>query len=96
MDYYLLMERWAEHVRDFKDSERQQGVEAYDAARLAQAVLSFVKTARIRQWNLFIQKRGADFERMMEMLLKEFDPESVERFLESEELWKITLEMGEQ
>lgn len=95
MDSYLKMEEWAEHVRDFKDSERAQGIPAHEAGNLAKAILSFVRTAHIRQWNLFVQQRGADFDRMMETL-EEYDPTSVKRFLEQEELWKVTLEMGEQ
>ena len=95
MNSYLKMEEWAEHVRDFKDSERAQGVSAYDAGNLAKAVLTFVRTAHIRQWNLFVQQRGEDFERMMASL-DEYDPMSVKRFLEGEELWKATLEMAEQ
>ena len=97
MDYYLLMNHWAELVRAFKDSEKEFGIDAYETERLAREILDYIRYKRIRQWTLFVQKRGEEFEKMMEMLYEmEYDIKAAQRFLENEELWKVTLEMGEQ
>lgn len=94
MEYYLLMDHWSELLRDFKDSEREKGISTYTTSQLAQDVVRYIRRTRIRQWNLFVQQRGEDFERMLETL-NEYDPTLVTRFLENADLWKITLEMGE-
>ncbi len=97
MDYYLLMNHWAELVRAFKDAEKEYENDAYETERMVRDILDFIRYTRIRQWTLFIQKRGEEFEKMMASLYdKEYDLTAVQRFLENEELWKVTLEMGEQ
>jgi hypothetical protein len=97
MDYYLLMNHWAELVRDFKDSEKEHDIDAYQTEMMSRAILDFIRYTRIRQWPLFTQQRGEEFEKMMAMLdEKEYDLTSAQRFLENEDLWKVTLEMGEK
>lgn len=96
MEYYILLDHWAYLVRDFKDSEREFGISAYDSERLARAILNHLRYTRIRQYNLFMQKRGEDYEKMLEKLGSEFSLEAIQRFVETEELWTTTLEMGEQ
>lgn len=97
MEYYKLLDYWGSLVRAFKDSEKQYNVSAYSAEMLAQMVVDYVRFTRFRQYNLFTQQRGEEFERLLAKLEKaEFDPASVQRFLETEELWKTTLQMGEQ
>lgn len=98
MDYYALMEHWASLVRDFKDKEREEhDIGAYSSEQLARRILEYVRYTRFRQYNLFTQQRGEEFENMLKKLdAMQFNPEAVVRFLETEELWKTTLEMGEQ
>lgn len=97
MDYYLLMEHWAQVVRDFKDSEKSNGIDAYETEMMSRDILDFIRYTRIRQWTLFVQKRGEEFDKMMAFLdEKGHDLKAVERFLENEELWKVTLELAEQ
>jgi hypothetical protein len=97
MDYYLLLDKWAELVRDFKDAERTHNVEAYDAERVAREILNYARNMRIRQYNLFTQKRGEDFDKMMAHIEKSgLSLESARRFVENDELWTTTLEMGER
>ena len=91
-----MLDHWAYLVRDFKDSEREFGISAYDSERLARAILNHLRYTRIRQYNLFMQKRGEDYEKMLEKLGSEFSLEAIQRFVETEELWTTTLEMGEQ
>ena len=95
MDYRLLLEHWAQLVRDFKDREKAYDVEPRDSELLALAAVDHVQWTRIRQWNLFIQKRGEDFEKFIEALKRRFPEEAIRRFVEDEELWKVLLEMAE-
>lgn len=97
MDYYLLLDHWTELVRDFKDAERSHNIDAYDSERLAREILNYMRYKPIRQYNLFTQRRGEDFEKMMAQIERAgLSLESARRFVENDELWTATLEMGEQ
>jgi len=96
MEHRLLLDHWSKLVRAFKDSEKEYDVEPRDSELLALAILDYIQWTRIRQWNLFIQQRGEDFDKLIEKLKqRNFEEEQIRRFLENEELWKVTLEMGE-
>lgn len=96
MDYYLAMDEWASLVRDFKDSEKEEGIEPRESEQLALRILNFIRYTRIRQWPLFVQKRGEEYERLVESLVTAgFTGEAIQRFGETETLWTATLEMGE-
>lgn len=91
----LLLDHWAQLVRDFKDREKTYDVEARDSELLAMAIVDWIQGTPIRQWNLFVQKRGEDFDKLMAKLeTKGFDGQAVQRYLEEEELWKVSLELG--
>ena len=93
-----MKQYWASLVRIFKDEEHQTyGIRYYDSERLAQAILDYVRYTRIRQWALFMERRGEEYERMVESLVDDdLTKESVFRFAEQEDLWKATLEMATQ
>ena len=93
----LLLDHWAHLVRDFKDSEKAYDIEPRDSELLAMAIADWIQTTPIRQWNLFVQQRGEDFDKLMAKLeAKRFDSGAIQRFLEEETLWKVTLELGER
>lgn len=95
MDLLLLTNDWATLVRDFKDSEREFNIEAHQSEQLARAILHFIRYTRLRQYTLFEQQRGEEFEKLVSILeAKGFDKEAIKRFLDNEELWKLTLELG--
>lgn len=97
MDYYLLLEHWGSLVRIFKDNETTFNQDRYDSEQLALNVLDYIRYTRIRQYNLFRQKRGEEFERMIGILHeKGYDSDAVERYLENDDLWNTTLELAEQ
>lgn len=97
MDRYLLQDYWASLVRNFKDSEKQSYVSGYRAELLANTILDYILYTPFRQYKLFMEQRGEEFERMLfKLKQQEFEEESIQRFLENEDLWKATLEMGEQ
>ena len=91
------MDYWAQLVRDFKDSEKAYDMEPRDSELLAMAIVDYIQVTPIRQWNLFVQKRGEDFDKLMGKLeAKGFDSGAIQRYLAEEELWKVTLELGER
>jgi excinuclease UvrABC ATPase subunit len=97
MDRYLLQEQWASMIRNLKDSEKQYDIPAYTTEQMAQAILRYIRYTRIRQYTLFQQKRGEEFEKMVGRLKADgYSEEAIQRYLEDEELWKTTLTLGEQ
>ena len=97
MDYYLLQEQWASLVRQFKDSERALDQDSYASEQVALFVLDYIRYTRMRSYNLFTQKRGEDFERMLEIAArKEHSIDAIRRFVEDDDRWKLTLELAEQ
>lgn len=91
----LLLDHWAQLVRDFKDREKAYDIEPRDSELLAMAIVDWIQITPIRQWNLFVQKRGEDFDKLMARLeAKGFDAEAIQRYLEEDELWRVTLELG--
>jgi hypothetical protein len=96
MDYYLLMDHFASFVRDFKDSEKEHDIDPRDSEQLALAIVDTIRYTRIRQWNLFQQKRGEEYEAMVRRIVERgIREEALTRFVEDEDRWKVTLEMGE-
>jgi hypothetical protein len=89
MEYYLLQEHWSSLVRKFKDQEEDK----YEAEQLAHFVLDYVRYTRFRQYNLFTQKRGEEFEIMTD---KSGNEEMMRRYIEDDERWQTTLELAEQ
>ena len=97
MEYYILVDHWGSLVRMFKDSEKEFDQDGYASEQVALAILDYIRYTRIRQYKLFQQKRGEEFERMFEVLeTKEHNMDAVKRFIEEDELWKVTLELAEQ
>ena len=96
MERYRLKEKWASLIRQFKDAEREQGIAAYTSERMAMDVLDHMRYTRIRQYNLFMQRRGEEYERMFKMLTSRYPEEAIERFVQDEDIWKTTLALGEQ
>lgn len=97
MEYFAIMDLWVQHVRDFKDAESRLGIENYSSEQLARAILRYIRTTRIRQWILFTQRRGDEFDHMIELLVeKGYELAAIRRFVDNEDLWTITLEFGEQ
>ena len=97
LERYIRQEEWASVVRDLKETETVFGQDTYTTERLAQEILRFARYTRIRQYNLFTQKRGEDFDKMMEVLENMgFELGSIRRVLENDEFWKMTLELAEE
>lgn len=97
MQYYALQNHWGSLVRNFKDEEKQYDRAPYDTDQLALAILDYIRYTSIRQYKLFQQKRGEEFERMMTSLEKrEHNAEAIKRYLDDDDLWTTTLELAEQ
>lgn len=98
MERYLLKDYWAQLVNEFKDSERTAyDLDGYASEQLSLDILDHIRVTRFRQWTLFVQKRGEEFELFMAKLEKRgHDASAIKRFLDDEHLWKTTLELGTQ
>lgn len=97
MEYYILQNHWGSLVRNFKDEEKQYDQTPYDTEQLALAVLDYIRYTTIRQYKLFQQKRGEEFERMIGYLEnREHNMEALKRYLDDDELWGTTLELAEK
>lgn len=96
MEKYIEVDHWGSIVRDMKDAEREEhGIPNYTTEQLARRVLSFVQTTRFRQYPLFTQQRGEEYERMIETLVESgFDLAAVQRLLAEEAYWKSTLALA--
>lgn len=77
-------------VRRFKDEEKEDTIAAEEVAMF---VLEYIRKTRFRQYNLFTQKRGGEFERMIE---QSHHTEMLKRFVEEDERWRLTLEFADQ
>ena len=90
MDYALVADHWSQIVRDLKDASKN----AYDTEKLAQDILRYTRYTRFRQYNLFTQKRGEEFEKMMEILAEKHTLQPVQDMIADEDFWTITLELA--
>lgn len=97
MDYYILMDHWGSLVRNFKDSEREYYQDGYASEQLAKGILDYARWTRFRQYKLFAEQRGEEFEKMLATLEKAgHNMDAVKRFLYDDVLWKTTLEFAER
>lgn len=97
MEYYILMDHWGSLVRTFKDNEREYDQDGYASEQIAMAILDYTRWTRFRQYKLFTEQRGEEFEKMMAILEKAgHNMEAVKRFLYDDDLWKTTLELAER
>ncbi len=97
MSRYVLSDYWAGLVRDFKDSEKEHDIPAAETERLARFILDYATNTRFRQYNLFTQQRGEEYELMFKKIeALGLSVESARRMVYDETFWKTTLEMAEQ
>jgi hypothetical protein len=92
MDYLLDKDHWASLVRDFKDSEREYNISAYNSEQLARDILATVR-GRIRQMQLFKEHRGEEYEMMVKKLNSLYDEGAVRRLLDQDEFWEATFRL---
>ena len=96
MNQYILADYWGGLVRDFKDSEKEYGYSSSETEYLARFILDYVANTRFRQYNMFTQKRGEEYEIMFKKIKERgLSLESAQRMVYDEDFWKSTLQMGE-
>lgn len=96
MERQHLFDYWAEFVQTMKDSEAKNGITMYATEQLARECLRYIRRTRIRQYTLFIQRRGEEFEKLLAYLQQEgFNEEAIQRMVTNDDFWKATLEMAE-
>ena len=96
MNSLLLVEHWASLVRDAKDAEKVHGINPRDTERLLELMTDFARYTRFRQYNLFTQQRGEEFELLLKKIeTRGFSVDAAKRLLQDETLWSTLLEVAE-
>jgi transposase len=97
MEHYAQLDYWAQIVRNFKDSERKEhDRENRDTEDLARFILDYVTWTNFRQYKLFQQRRGEEFEMLLARIEEsEQDLEAAKRMIYDDEFWTATLELAE-
>jgi hypothetical protein len=97
MERYLLQDFWAQIVRNFKDSEREDyNRENRDTEELAKLILDYATWTTFRQYKLFQQRRGEEFEALLARIEEsEQDLEAAKRMIYDDEFWEATLQLAE-
>ena len=96
MNSLLLVEHWASLVRDAKDAEKVNGIDPRDTERLLDLMSDFARYTRFRQYNMFSQQRGEEFDLMMKKIeTRGFSVDAARRLLQDETLWSTLLEVAE-
>jgi hypothetical protein len=97
MDTYLRMEEWGRQVNAFKDSETAHARDGYASEQLARDLLDYSRFTRFRQWTLYTQQRGEEFETLLKLLEAKGHPlDAVRRALAEEDLLSSTLALALQ
>ncbi len=97
MERYLLLDYWSQIVRNFKDTERQEhGRENRETEELAKFILEYATWTHFRQYKLFQQRRGEEFEILIARIEQSgHDLEAAKRMIYDDEFWETTLELAE-
>jgi hypothetical protein len=97
MERYLIVDYWAQIVRNFKDSERKEyGRENRDTEELAKFILDYATWTNFRQYKLFQQRRGEEYEALFVKLEEAgHDLEAAKRMIMDDEFWNTSLELAE-
>jgi len=90
MEYSLVSDHWTSLLREIKDETKQR----YKTESLANDILRYIRYTRFRQYNLFTQRRGEEYEKLIAILEESYPKELIERIIQDEEFWKTTLEFG--
>jgi uncharacterized radical SAM superfamily protein len=89
MEQKLKLEEWKEIVRSMKDKEIQK----FKTEQLATNILDFVRNTKVSDKLYFKDKRGKDFANMiLKLKEKSFEEEAIERMVDNEDFWNLTLE----
>ena len=97
MERYLLKDYWAQIVRNFKDSEREDyGRENRDTEELAKDILDYAVWTQFRQYKLFQERRGEEYEALLAKLEEAgHDMEAATRMILDDDFWNTTLQLAE-
>jgi hypothetical protein len=97
MERYLLQDYWSQIVRNFKDSERENYKrENRQTEELAKFILDYATWTTFRQYKLFQQRRGEEFETLLAQVEEaDHDLEAAKRMIYDDEFWEATLELAE-
>jgi len=90
MDYALVSDHWSSLLRHIKDETGQR----YKTENLANEILRYIRYHRFRQFTLFSQRRGEEYELLMKSLEVNYEKELIDKLVLDDEFWNLTLELG--
>jgi hypothetical protein len=93
MEYAILTDHWVSILRQIKD---EAGHSAWQTEHLAKDILRYIRYTRFRQFALFTQRRGEEYERFIEKMVEKYPLEDVNAIIDNEEFWKTTLELASE
>jgi FMN phosphatase YigB (HAD superfamily) len=94
MEYALVSDHWAEIVRYLKDKSKS----SHTTELCAIDILRYIRRKNergIKQPALFRQRRGEEYEKMLEFLVteKKYELAMITNILDEDDFWEVTLEM---
>lgn len=98
MERQLEIEAWCDAILQFAEQEQKRyRIPMKRAEQMCRDIVRFVEYTHIKQYKLFQQQRGEEFEKVLGQLRETgYDEESIQRFFANEELWTMTLNIGER
>ena len=95
MEYAIITDHWTTIVRRVKDQAAD--ISSRQIETLAKDILRHIRRTRFRQYALFTQKRGEEYETFIEKMVEKYPLELVKSLVEdSEEFWETTLELASE
>ncbi len=93
MEYAIITDHWVSILRQIKDEVRDS---ARQMEHLAKDILRHIRYTRFRQFALFTQRRGEEYEAFIEKMVEKHPLERVNAIIDNEEFWKTTLELASE
>lgn len=94
-EYTQTADQWSSIVNDLMDSKRRElGLPNHQTEEFCIKILRFMRTAKLRQPNLFKEHRGIEYETFRSSLAKDYDETYIDSILLDDRFWDTTLELA--
>jgi hypothetical protein len=89
MDHYALLEDWADEVRRLKD----ETLDRFLTEAICRDMLQRMERMKFKRPDLFVQRRGEDYELLTAGLLADYGPAAVMPVLDDDDFFELCLEV---
>jgi hypothetical protein len=86
--------QWGVQVQNFKDSEKYFDIQPYQSELLARDLLNFMRYHYFVKFILFRQRRGQEYELMLQQLTVKYGEAPVLRAITNDDLWEATIRLS--